>query len=65
VVGEPSAQGGPRGHRRNADAAILGWVPLAGYFEPFFEGIRAQVQATVASVAGNFDQRFEHEWRFL
>ena len=40
-VGEPSTQGGARGHRRNADAAVLGWVPPAGYFEPFFEGICA------------------------
>ena len=40
-VGEPCARDGARGHRRNADAAISGWVPLAGYFEPFFEGIRA------------------------
>ena len=38
-VGEPSTQGGARGHRRNADAIISGWVPLASYFKLFFEGI--------------------------
>jgi hypothetical protein len=40
-VGEPSARDGACDCRRNADAAILGWVPLASYFEPFFEGIRS------------------------
>ena len=64
-MGEPSAQGGARDRRRNADGVVLGWVPPTGYFEPFFEGIRAQVQATVVSVVGNIDQRFEHEQRFL
>ena len=41
------------------------WVPLAGYFEPFFEGIHAQVQGIVASLVGNFEKRFEREQRFL
>jgi hypothetical protein len=64
-VGEPSARGGARNHRRNAGTAVSGCVPPTGYFEPFFEGIHAQVQATIASVVGNFDPRFEHGQRFL
>ena len=39
--GESLARGGAHSHRRNADAAVQGWVPPAGYFEPFFEGIHA------------------------
>lgn len=43
--GESSARRGIRIRRRNAGAVgQRNWVPPAGYFDPYFEGIRAQVQ---------------------
>jgi hypothetical protein len=41
------------------------WVPLASYFDPYFEGIRTHVHDMIVSMVGNFDQRFEHEQGYL
>lgn len=40
-------------------------MPLAGYFDPYFEGIHTQVQDMIAPMVGNFDQRFKCEQEYL
>lgn len=54
--GEPSALGGASGRRTATGAGGPGvWVPLAGYFEPYFEGIHTHVYNSLVTMEGNFD----------
>ena len=40
-------------------------MPLAGYFDPYFEGIHTLVQDMIAPMVGNFDKRFEGDQGYL
>ena len=40
-------------------------MPLDGYFDPYFEGIRTQVHDMIVPMVGSFDQRFECERGYL
>ena len=40
-------------------------MPPEGYFDPYFEGIRAHVHDMIVPMVGNFDQRFQHERGYL